>query len=321
MCTGASTAQCMFSKNFSRLAAETHSGAGWSSRVRSHVIEGTTGSRHIAWRQCMCEEDEITRAEWAAVQNAHENARRFQEAKTHEAEAVTEAPDAGSPERASKRQRRDNSCPPRVDRHRLVGFLPVAHERVIFDAETDRALPENHTQHESLHPEQPTNESAETQMRSARHVDLEVETKVLDGPPLIPHVTSTVISDVFMAQQRTGAQTTSAEVMWSVHRTLVAHGWRTISSSIELQVLGLVAHRVQSIICSLRTQPERPVGLLPGPLCVRLSCLPMMERIQSCLRDLYSSISAERQQRQCAVLRSVLCRVGWDTSMVPKLMT
>lgn len=269
----------------------------------------------------MCEEDEITRAEWAAVQNAHENARRFQEAKTHEAEA----PDAGSPERASKRQRRDNSCPPRVDRHRLVGFLPVAHERVIFDAETDRALPqplsENHTQHECLHPEQPTNESAETQMRSARHVNLEVETKVLDGPPLIPHVTSTVISDVFMAQQRTGAQTTSAEVMWSVHRTLVAHGWRTISSSIELQVLGLVAHRVQSIICSVRTQPERPVGLLPGPLCVRLSCLPMMERIQSCLRDLYSSISAERQQRQCAVLRSVLCRVGWDTSMVPKLMT
>ena len=287
----------------------------------------------------MCEEDEITRAEWAAVQNAHENARRFQEAKTHEAEAVTEAPDAGSPERASKRQRRDNSCPPRVDRHRLVGFLPVAHERVIFDAETDRALPqslsENHTQHECLHPEQPTNESAETQMRSARHVNLEVETKVLDGPPLIPHVTSTVISDVFMAQQRTGAQTTSAEVMWSVHRTLVAHGWRTISSSIELQVLGLVAHRVQSIICSVRTQPERPVGLLPGPLCVRLSCLPMMERIQSCLRDLYSSISAERQQRQCAVLaqagaapgqpalsqHSVLCRVGWDTSMVPKLMT
>ena len=287
----------------------------------------------------MCEEDEITRAEWAAVQNAHENARRFQEAKTHEAEAVTEAPDAGSPERASKRQRRDNSCPPRVDRHRLVGFLPVAHERVIFDAETDRALPqplsENHTQHECLHPEQPTNESAETQMRSARHVDLEVETKVLDGPPLIPHVTSTVISDVFMARQRTCEQTTSAEVMWSVHQTLVAHGWRTISSSIELQVLGLVAHRVQSIICSVRTQPERPVGLLPGPLCVRLSCLPMMERIQSCLHDLYSSISAERQLRQCAVLaqagaapgqpalsqHSVLCRVGWDTSMVPKLMT
>ena len=283
----------------------------------------------------MCEEDEITRAEWAAVQNAHENARRFQEAKTHEAEA----PDAGSPERASKRQRRDNSCPPRVDRHRLVGFLPVAHERVIFDAETDRALPqslsENHTQHECLHPEQPTNESAETQMRSDRHVDLEVETKVLDGPPLIPHVTSTVISDVFMAQQRTCAQTTSAEVMWSVHRTLVAHGWRTISSSIELQVLGRVEHRVQSIICSLRTQPERPVGLLPGPLCVRLSCLPMMERIQSCLHDLYSSIFAERQLRQCAVLaqagaatgqpalsqHSVLCRGGWDTSMVPKLMT
>ena len=279
----------------------------------------------------MCEEDEITRAEWAAVQNAHENARRLQEAKTHEAEA----PDAGSPERASKRQRRDDSCPPRVDRHSLVGFLPVAHERVIFDAETDRALPENHTQHESLHPEQPTNESAETQMRSARHVDLEVETKVLDGPPLIPHVTSTVISDVFMARQRTCEQTTSAEVMWSVHQTLVAHGWRTISSSIELQVLGRVAHRVQSIICSLRTQPERPVGLLPGPLCVRLSCLPMMERIQSCLHDLYSSISAERQLRQCAVLaqacaaqgqpalsqRSVPGRAGRDTSAVPKLMT
>ena len=282
----------------------------------------------------MCEEDQITRDEWAAVQNAHENARRSGEARSHEAEA----PDAGSRERASKRQRRDHSFARRVDRHRLVGFLPVAHERVIFDAETDRALPDDHTQHESRQPKQPTNKSAasaETQMRSARHVDVEVETKVVDGPPLIPHVTSTVITDVFMAQQRTCEQTTSAEVMWSVHRTLVAHGWRTISSSIELQVLGLVAHRVQSIICSLRTQPERPVGLLPGPLCVRLSCLPMMERIQSCLHDLYSYISAERQQRQCAVLaqagaapgrpalsqHSVLCRVGWDTSMVPKLMT
>ena len=72
--------------------------------------------------------------------------------------------------------------------------------------------------------------------------DQEVETKLVDGPNLISQVVSDLLNGIPLPSLRD-----AEAIMCSVHTTLLQHGWTSILSAQELDLLGQIYSHVERL--------------------------------------------------------------------------
>jgi hypothetical protein len=122
------------------------------------------------------------------------------------------------------------------------------------------------------------------------YVDIEVETRLVDGPTILAQVTSRLLRSVSKMVLDTGSHDclTPAACMWSIHTTLLRCGVTTVSTQTELQLLSRVISKLRDY--SLEIQACGRVTVLPGPLQMGVSILTMLFRVAAVLRQAYLMI-------------------------------
>ena len=75
--------------------------------------------------------------------------------------------------------------------------------------------------------------------------DQEVETKLVDGPNLISQVVSDLLNGIPLPSLRDAERPET--IMCSVHTTLLQHGWTSILSAQELDLLGQTYSHVERL--------------------------------------------------------------------------
>lgn len=103
--------------------------------------------------------------------------------------------------------------------------------------------------------------------------DREVETKQGDGPNLISQVVSNLLVGIAQDKLR-NAET----IMWTIHTTLVKCGWTSITSQLELDLLGKTYNRIDAMEGALVENGF--VAVLPGAIRLDKSLRPWLQQLK-----------------------------------------
>jgi hypothetical protein len=103
--------------------------------------------------------------------------------------------------------------------------------------------------------------------------DREVETKQGDGPNLISQVVSNLLVGIAQHKLR-NAET----IMWTIHTTLVKCGWTSITSQLELDLLGKTYNRIDAMEGALVENGF--VAVLPGTIRLDKSMRPWLQQLK-----------------------------------------
>ena len=103
--------------------------------------------------------------------------------------------------------------------------------------------------------------------------DREVETKQGDGPNLISQLVSNLLVGIAQHKLR-NAET----IMWTIHTTLVKCGWTSITSQLELDLLGKTYNRIDAMEGALVENGF--VAVLPGTIRLDKSMRPWLQQLK-----------------------------------------
>jgi len=123
--------------------------------------------------------------------------------------------------------------------------------------------------------------------------DHEVETKLVDGPNLIPQVVSSLF--VCIVQRRLK---NVEGIMWTLHTTLVNCGWTSITSQLELDLLAQVYCKIEALESAL--VENGIVSILPGAMRLTMPVLPLMQQLKLGIHKAALRIVREREERERA---------------------
>ena len=132
--------------------------------------------------------------------------------------------------------------------------------------------------------------------RACAQQDHEVATKLVDGPSLIPHVTSNLLVGISQHGLR-DAET----IMWTIYTTLLQHGWTSIDGLQELHLLGRTYSNLERLENTLND--EGFVAILPGAYQLNRAMLPGLQQLklginQASLRVATAAVMAARQAQE-----------------------
>jgi hypothetical protein len=103
--------------------------------------------------------------------------------------------------------------------------------------------------------------------------DCEVETKQGDGPNLISQMVSNLLVGIAQRKLR-NAET----IMWTIHTTLVKSGWTSITSQLELDLLGKTYNRIDAMEGALVENGF--VAVLPGTIRLDRPMRPWLQQLK-----------------------------------------
>jgi len=130
-------------------------------------------------------------------------------------------------------------------------------------------------EHEECHAEGAcTEQDCEAAQRATAAVrDHHVDTKLIDGPNIISQVVSSLL--IAIAQRRPQDAET---IMWTIHTTLLKHGWTSISCKQEMDILARTYGNLERLEKTLLNNGH--VAVLPGAIRLSSPTLPLLKQLQ-----------------------------------------
>jgi hypothetical protein len=147
--------------------------------------------------------------------------------------------------------------------------------------------------------------------------DHHVETKLVDGPNLISQVVSDLLNGIPLPSLRD-----AEAIMCSVHTTLLQHGWTSILSAQELDLLGQTYSHVERLEEILIEKGS--VAILPGAFRLKKAILPWMQQlklgIQQARAALRIAVVQAQEMLQLQLAQGILLGMAREFAVKPTEM-